>query len=122
MLCRLQRFETAYPNHFCNVLALLLRAIQKEQQRDRLRAFVSPRGARTVLHDDVAPIEMNGFGVIKLQPNLAFIVDGSSCALRDLLFQSDRLTLSGESQPRCELLHRQTPRFAKTEAGGNVTK
>jgi hypothetical protein len=29
--------------------------------------------ARTVLHDDVAALEMYGPGVIKLQPNLAFI-------------------------------------------------
>src|SRR4029077_16433536 len=31
-----------------------------------------------------------------------------SCALRDLLFQSDRLTLRGESAPRCEQVRPQT--------------
>src|SRR5882724_3254361 len=55
-------------------------AIQEKEHRNGLRASVSPRVACTVLHDDIAALEMNGLGVIKLQPNLAVvhycIVDG----------------------------------------------
>jgi hypothetical protein len=32
--------------------------------------------ARAVLHDAVTALEMNGLGVIELQPNLSFIIDG----------------------------------------------
>jgi hypothetical protein len=77
---RPQRFETADPSHFRNLPASLFRAVRKEQHRPGSCAFVPPRVARAVLHDDVAALEVNGFGVIKLQPNLALInyglVDG----------------------------------------------
>jgi len=36
-------------------------------------AFISPRVARTVLHDHITAPEMNSLGVIKLQPNFTVV-------------------------------------------------
>src|SRR5882724_6487494 len=72
----------------CSDLKLPTQIISATSRRHSFAPFrknnivtgVSPRVARTVLHDDIATLEMDGLSVIKLQPNLAFInygvVDG----------------------------------------------
>jgi hypothetical protein len=64
----------------CKLPASLFRAVKKKQHRRGSCAVVPPRVARAVLHDDVATFKVNGFRVVKLQPNLTFVnygvVDG----------------------------------------------
>ena len=64
--------------------------IWEKEHRNGIRAFIPPSVARAVLYDDVAALEMNGFGVIKLQPNLAVVhngvVDGICLVHRRIFF------------------------------------
>jgi hypothetical protein len=60
--------------------ASLFRAVKKKQHRRGSCAVVPPRVARAVLDDDISAFQMNGLGIVKLQPYLALInygvVDG----------------------------------------------
>ena|SRR5437870_4390840 len=51
-------------------------SVEKEQHRHRVRAFIPPRVPGTILDDDIALFEMNGFSIIQFKPYFPFEDDG----------------------------------------------
>src|SRR2546429_7393332 len=65
------------PSRFLVILFLLRRSAKKH--RDAVGAFISPCVARAVLYNHIATLQMQGLGLVQLEPNLS--VDRKSTRL-----------------------------------------
>src|SRR5437879_13856745 len=66
-------------------------AIQEKEHRDALCAFIPPRVPRPILHNHVAPLQLQELAAVKLEPNLSLADnlvgdDVSLVRLRNFLF------------------------------------